>query len=801
MKYLLFIVLGVVVSNVRGQVVPGPDSGGGRKALRPYSSVITRDAVAYRGLFTVYQVRDSFFFEIPDTLLNRDMLVINRYVQTPYQKPPLIPLFNRKYPGEMTGVLGVADAVYFALGKDSVMNLCRDIQKVQAEPNSRLADAVAQAENELIMNVLPVAAIGPSGHSFVVDVNTFLTSTTVTGLPKLGKENRFHVEYVHAYPMNVELGIYQESSYDGSISVVNASFMALPRTPMPQRLSDRRVGLFSANTNYFSDDQQAVEKREFILRWRMEPRPEDRERWRRGELVEPEKPIVIYIDPHTPKQWVKYLILGINDWQKAFEQAGFRNAIMGREWPYGDSANLDDARYSFICYLPSETMNAYGPQVHDPRSGEIIQTHIGWYHNVMTLVDYWYRSQVGATDPSARRPTFDDELMGQLIRFVSSHEVGHTLGLRHNFGSSSRTPVEKMRDKDWLKQHGHTASIMDYARFNYVAQPEDSVPQECLWPHIGEYDRWAIQWAYRYTGLSVGEDKKGMSRLATDSLAANPRLWFGSQEAERGPGDPPEDPRCQAEDLGDNNMVANTYGIGNLKRVLPALPKWTKEEGGLYDNLGDAYAALLGQYKRYIGHVMTNIGGVERTYRCEDTGGDVYAPVTREQQQQALAFLNEELFVTPVWLLDPTVTNKVRNPRITDEIAQLQRHQLKKLLAYEVFDKLLAARTEFGDSLAYLAEDYLSDVHRYIWGGLAAGGPMDVYRRGLQKSYITALGELVAPHDPAVRETDTWSVARADMERVAREVRAAIPRYAAGAEKEHLESVLMEINKILKYKL
>ncbi len=195
-----------------------------------------------------------------------------------------------------------------------------------------------------------------------------------------------------------------------------------------------------------------------------------------GELVEPEKPIVIYIDPHTPKQWVKYLIMGVNDWQKAFEQAGFRNAIMGREWPYGDSANLDDARYSFICYMTSETLNGYWPIIHDPRSGEIFQTHVVWYHNVMTLVDYWYRSQVGTTDPRARRAIFDDELMGQLIRFVSSHEVGHTLGLRHNFGSSSMTPVEKLRDKDWLKQHGHTASIMDYARFNSCSPTRGQYP-------------------------------------------------------------------------------------------------------------------------------------------------------------------------------------------------------------------------------------------------------------------------------------------------------------------------------------
>jgi hypothetical protein len=468
---------------------------------------------------------------------------------------------------------------------------------------------------------------------------------------------------------------------------------------------------------------------------------------------------------------------------------------MGKEWPYGDSVALDDARYSFVCYLPSETANAYGPHINDPRSGEIIQTHIGWYHNVMIVLRDWYRSQVGAIDPAARRPEFDDELMGQLIRFVSSHEIGHTLGLRHNFGASSKTPVEKMRSTTWLQQHGHTASIMDYARFNYVAQPEDSIPQDCLWPHINEYDRWAIQWGYTYTGLSTSADKKGVSRLATDSLAANPRLWFGSQEAEKqfNPFAPSDDPRCQTEDLGDNNMTANAYGIKNLKRVLPNLATFTKEQGGLYDNLAEAYKALLGQFKRFINHAPLHIGGVERTWRSEDTGGDVYAPVSRAQQKQALAFLNEQLFTTPLWLLDPKVTNKVVDPGSADEIGELQRKVLKQLLGYEMFSKMLAGSSQFGDSVTYPLPEYLTDLHGYIWGGLQTGQLMDAYRRNLQKSYINALAELVIGPNPDIKETDTWSVVRADLAQIAREVKTALPKYTSTTDEAHLQSVLQRI--------
>ena len=757
---------------------------------RAYETVITSDAVAYRGLFSVYAVRDSFFIEIPDTLLGRDMQMITRVVKGSVSGTGMVA--GDSYPGESLD----EKAVYFKPAPDSTINMLSDIEASQADPDSRIAASVANANIDPVVHTFPIVALGKSKTSFLVDATAFLkTPGALSNIGKLMIIKAIHVEYVHAYPLNVEIGIYRTAS-DVPV-ITNTSFILLPKTPMQQRLLDRRVGYIADYVYYFSDEQQKVEKREFINRWRLEPRPEDRERWQRGELVEPEKPIVIYIDPHTPKQWVKYLIMGIDDWQQAFEQAGFKNAIMGKEWPYGDSANMDDARYSFVCYLPSETANAYGPNVHDPRSGEIIQTHVGWYHNVMTILRGWYLTQAAATDPRARHPKFDDDLMGELIRFVSSHEIGHTLGLRHNFGSSSMTPVDSLRSRTWLAAHGHTASIMDYARFNYVAQPEDNIPEEYLWPHIGEYDRWAIEWGYKYSGgATPEEDQKITRRWVTQRLASNPRLWFGSQEGEKKtPAARPDDPRCQSEDLGDNNMIANAYGIKNLKRILPNLPAWCKEEGGMYDNLADAYKSLTGQFKRYMGHVLTNIGGVERTWRSEDAGGDVYAPVPRAKQKQALAFLNDQLFTTPLWILDPAVTRKVVNPLDENFVSDLQARVLNTLLDSALFAKLAANTARFGTA-AYPTEEFLSDLHRDIWGGLATGKPMDLYRRDLEKTYIGAMADFLASVEPAVVETEAYGLVRADLQRVQSEMTMNMPKYS-GLDKAHLESQVAVIRKVL----
>jgi ribosomal protein S18 acetylase RimI-like enzyme len=591
---------------------------------------------------------------------------------------------------------------------------------------------------------------------------------------------------------------------------LNNSFVLLPKTPMRKRLFDPRVGYFASEYTVYGDDQQRVETSRFIHHWKLEPKDEDIEKWKRGELVEPKKQIVYYIDPATPKKWRPYLIAGINDWQAAFEKAGFKNAIVGREWPENDPGmSLEDARFSVIRYFASDIENAYGPNIADPRSGEILESHIGWYHNVMKLVHDWYMLQTAAVDPRARRMKFDDALMGDLIRFVSSHEVGHTLGLRHNMGSSSRTPVEKLRDKAWVEANGHTASIMDYARFNYVAQPEDNIGIRGLYPRIGDYDKWAIQWGYK--GLpdtkNEEEDKKILNQLTIDSLKANPRLWFGGEGQNF-------DPRAQTEDLGDNSVKASEYGIKNLKRILPALPEWTKEEADQYDNLEEMYEQVVGQFSRYMGHVAKNVGGIYETFKSIEQTGDVYEPTPKTIQKEAVDFLNKQLFITPVWLLNKDILNKFSNPAATELVGTVQANTLNSLLSSARLFRMAVCSGRFGAG-TYGADELLTDLKKGVWGELTTGSSIEIFRRNLQKTYIDALVSLINPSTAApalpaglprgfavlfggnIRNTDIPSIARAQLMDLRTEITAAIPRTTDKLSRYHLQDLLERIKQAL----
>ncbi len=397
---------------------------------------------------------------------------------------------------------------------------------------------------------------------------------------------------------------------------------------------------------------------------------------------------------------------------------------------------------------------------------------------------------------------FDDELMGNLIRFVSSHEVGHTLGLRHNMGSSSRTPVEKLREKAWVEAHGHTASIMDYARFNYVAQPEDSISEAGLFPRIGDYDKWAIQWGYKASfAKDEKEDKKIVNKWVIDSLKANPRLWFGTESNQY-------DPREQTEDLGDNSMKASEYGILNLKRIILRLPEWTREEADKYDNLSDMYYALTGQFGRYMGHVLKNVGGVYETPKSiEQAGEDVYEPTPKVIQQDAVAFLNKQLFETPEWLLNKEILNKISNPVANENICNIQTGILNSLLSGARLNRLVVSANRYGDNITYSLEDMMNDVKKGIWNELVSNKPIDGYRRNLQKAYVDALANILNPPPapaangfmaaPAIKNTDVASVARAQMIALRNQINAAIPGTKDKMSKYHLEDVSERIKKAL----
>ena len=827
-------------SSVPATNAPGtrPVTAAPRQEVRPYKEVITDKAVSHPGLFTVHRIEDKWFFEIPDSIFGRDILVSTRYGKT---------AAGGNYGGEQVNL----QTVQWQKGPSHTVFLrVLTIVSVAADSSQPIAQAVRNSNLNPIAAAFDVRAYGKSADSssgtVVIEVTDFFKGDNqpVSLTPAIKRRfslaalapERSYVESIRTYPINTEIrtvktyiptgtpapagaaggrnpvGELPAAEVSGAVTVeLNNSFYLLPKTPMHKRPFDPRVGFFASRFTVYGDDEQRVEESEFIHHWRLEPKEEDVEKWKRGELVEPKKQIVYYIDPATPKKWRPYLIAGINDWQVAFEKAGFKNAIVGKEWPENDKTmSLEDARFSVIRYFASDIENAYGPNVADPRSGEILESHIGWYHNVMKLVHDWYLIQTAAVDPRARRMKFDDALMGDLIRFVSSHEVGHTLGLRHNMGSSSKTPVEKLRDKTWVEANGHTASIMDYARFNYVAQPEDNITARGLYPRIGEYDKWAIQWGYK--GIPENkdeeEDKKVLNKWIIDSLGANPRLWFGGEGQNF-------DPRAQTEDLGDNSMKASEYGIRNLKRILPSLPEWCREEADRYENLDEMYGSLVGQFARYMGHVTKNVGGVQETFKSVEQSGDVYEATPRATQRDAVEFLNKQLFATPTWLLSKDILNKFSNPGLEEQVSTVQANTLKSLLSAARLFRLSVCTARFGISV-YGVDDLLTDAKKGVWSELSTGAVIDIYRRNLQKQYIQALillinAEAPAPPTPAqaalprglvvftgdIRFTDVPSIARAQLVSLKSEIAAAILKETDKMSRYHLQDVQERIRQAL----
>ena len=789
-----------------------------KPAIKPYKEVITAKAVSKSGLFTIHHVDDKWYFEVPDSILGREFMAITRYSQTPggagiyggeeanqqtmrWEKGPDNKLFLRT-------------VTLISVAKDSTEPIYRAVRNSYVDPIAAAFD---------------IKAFGPDSTSTVIDVTDFFKgdNQVVSLDPNLKRRfnlgglsaDRSYIEKITTYPINTEIRTvktfssspapanplmpggggrsFPAASDAGAVTFeINTSLLLLPKTPMAKRLFDPRVGFFADDYTVYSDEQQKVDEQTFITRWRLEPKDEDIDKYKRGELVEPKKQIVYYIDPATPTKWRPYLIAGVNDWNKAFEQAGFKNAIVAKEWPEGDTTmSLEDARFAVIRYFASDIENAYGPNIHDPRSGEILESHVGWYHNVMKLVHDWYFIQTAAVDPRARSMNFDDELMGNLIRFVSSHEIGHTLGLRHNMGSSSTVPVEKLRDKAFVEAHGHTPSIMDYARFNYVAQPEDNITEAGLFPRIGDYDRWAIQWGYHLIPDSKGEkeDKKILSKLIIDSVGHNPRLFFGTETNQY-------DPREQTEDLGDNAMKASAYGIKNLKRIIVKLPDWTKEEADTYDNLEEMYQQLYIQYQRYMFHVIKNIGGIYETPKSIEQTGDVYEVTPKARQQEAVAFLNEQLFTTPTWLLDKNILNKFSQP-LTESISDLQDGALGSILSAGRLERLTISGNRTTDP--YTIEDLFSDLNKGIWGELAAGKSIDNYRRNLQKSYVEHMIALLDAK-PAITvnfgargltigqgedpmKSDVPAEARAALVSLRGRIRAAIPGAKDALTRNHLQ--------------
>ncbi len=799
---------------------------------KPYKDVITDKAITKKGLFTVHKVEEKYYFEIPDTLLGREILSVVRFAKVPT---------GAGYGGELAN----QNTLTFEKGPNNTIFL-RVITLINtADSTQSIYKAVTNSNVNSIASAFNIAAKGlDSLHpSYVIDVTEFFRGDNQPVSIGSGPKKRYsfngeipdrsYIESINTYAINTEIRTVKTYSSGGgggfsfpgmpssalpagnaagAVTLeLNTSLLLLPKVPMAKRFADKRVGYFTEEYTQYSDDQQHVDTKEFATHWRLEPKDSsDYEKWKKGQLVKPKRQLVYYIDPATPKKWRPYLIAGINDWQKAFEEAGFKNAIVGKEWPENDTTmSMEDARFSVLRYFASDVENAYGPNVHDPRSGEILESHIGWYHNVMKLLHDWYMIQTAAVDPRARKMKFDDSLMGDLIRFVSSHEVGHTLGLAHNMGSSSKTPVEKLRDKKWVEAHGHTASIMDYARFNYVAQPEDSIGKAGLYPRIGDYDHWAIKWGYCYMPDTTDEVQKKISnKMIIAALKENPRNWFGTYENGN-----TTDPRIQREDLGDNSMKASEYGIKNLQRILPNLPQWTKEEADMNDNLSEMYTQLIGQFKLYIGHVTKNVGGVYETFKSVEEPGAVYEINPKALQKDAVAFLNKQVFITPKWLIVKDIWDKINNPVGADPVTSLQESALVGLIATDRMIRMQTCVQRFGADKAYNAIDLLTDVQGGLFTELATKKPIDMYRRLLQKSYVDKLASIINPNSVApptvtfgditvtlggnTSRSDLPSIARGQLVQLRSQIIAAIPLTTDKLSKLHLQDLQEKIKRTL----
>lgn len=716
-----------------------------KKSTKGYDTLL-KGAVSSKGVFTVHKVKNDYYFEIPDSLLGRDMLIVNKISGVPYALNDA---------GVNKG-MGYGETIV-RFHKDTAFKkvwVATFDPRITAPEGDRIAKSVRDNYRESMMEQFPIEAFSKDSTSVVIKVNkvfdgsekSFNNIFGALSMSSSPKKDLSKIESVKSFPENIVVKsilttIYTEEGESMPLTVdVTSNLVLLSKEPMKARFGDDRVGFFATGRLYFNDTQQKAEEREVVNRWRLEPKPEDVERYKRGELVEPRKPIVFYIDPATPPQWVDYIKKGVIEWQVAFEAAGFKNAILAREVdPAVDTDfDIDDVRYSVITYAASEMANAMGPSVVDPRSGEIIEADIIWWHNVMSILHAWIRLQTGAVNPDARGNELPTELMGNAVRFVSSHELGHSLGMKHNMGASFCVPVDSLRSKTYTATHGTASSIMDYARFNYVAQPEDGITE--LTPQIGKYDKHAINWAYRWLDTTTPHQELATLNDWLRKYENNPEYWHGEQSSEG------IDPRSQSEDLGDDAVRASKYGIANLKRIVPNIMEWTKKEGELQFEAGRLLMAVVFQWKMYADHVKTNIGGFYLNNVVAGDTRDRYIPVAAEQQRKSTKYLIDEVFTLPSWLFDAKVWDK-SYPHRSSPIGQMEYspYNFAREMQYQVYYDLLRderilrmyeVEARKGRAKSYTPEQMFADITASVFG---KPGTLSLYERMTQKNYIDAL--------------------------------------------------------------